>query len=196
MSWNHFDGTDKTMLLGHDDGNAAQDIGRLKVTYHHNWFDGTNQRNPRVRFGDPVHVYNNYYNDTGNYGVASTMDAGVLVEGNYFENVDDPYHLGEGVVRAGPAGGPEQLPGQLRAGADRWQREQPAVHLHPADGVRRQRRRHRRGRHRKGKPARVAPAAQPLTPKPPYPAVIAWIWRQRLESVGWVGGTRRATVVG
>ena len=95
ISSNHADGTDKNMLLGHDDANAAQDVGRLKVTYHHNWFDGTNQRNPRVRFGDQVHVYNNYYNDTANYGVASTQDAGVIVEGNAFENVDDPYHLGE-----------------------------------------------------------------------------------------------------
>ncbi|MFI7542770.1 family 16 glycoside hydrolase [Actinoplanes sp. NPDC049599] len=95
VSYNHADGTDKNMLLGHDDGNAAQDVGRLKVSYHHNWFDATNQRNPRVRFGDQVHVYNNFYNDTGNYGVASTEDAGVLVEGNSFENVDDPYHLGE-----------------------------------------------------------------------------------------------------
>jgi pectate lyase len=95
VSYNHADGTDKNMLLGHDDDNDAQDVGRLKVSYHHNWFDDTNQRNPRVRFGDQVHIYNNYYNDTGNYGVASTMDAGVIVEGNSFENVDDPYHLGE-----------------------------------------------------------------------------------------------------
>jgi pectate lyase len=95
ISYNHADGTDKNMLLGHDDNNAAQDVGRLKVTYHHNWFDATNQRNPRVRFGDQVHVYNNYYNDTGNYGVASTENAGVIVEGNSFEIVDDPYHLGE-----------------------------------------------------------------------------------------------------
>jgi pectate lyase len=95
ISYNHADGTDKNMLLGHDDNNAAQDTGRLKVSYHHNWFDATNQRNPRVRFGDQVHVYNNYYNDTGNYGVASTEDAGVIVEGNSFSNVDDPYHLGE-----------------------------------------------------------------------------------------------------
>jgi pectate lyase len=28
--------------------------------------------------------------------VASTMEAGVLVEGNYFENTEDPYHRGEG----------------------------------------------------------------------------------------------------
>jgi pectate lyase len=95
VSWNHADGTDKNMLLGHDDNNAAQDVGRLKVTYHHNFFDNTNQRNPRVRFGDQVHVFNNFYLNTGDYGVASTMDAGVIVERNSFEGVDDPFHLGE-----------------------------------------------------------------------------------------------------
>jgi hypothetical protein len=36
-------GTDKNMLLGHDD-NAAQGIGRPRVTYHHNVLDGTDQR--------------------------------------------------------------------------------------------------------------------------------------------------------
>ena len=96
VSWNHAYDVDKNMLLGHSDDNGGEDVGRLNVTYHHNWFDGTTQRNPRVRFGDPVHVFNNYYNDIGSYGVASTVDAGVLVEGNYFENTADPFHLGEG----------------------------------------------------------------------------------------------------
>jgi pectate lyase len=86
------------MLLGRDDGDMAQDTGRPRVTYHHNWFDATTQRNPRMRFGDPVHVYNNYYNDTDNYGVASTMNGGVLVERNYFENVEDPTTLVRGVL--------------------------------------------------------------------------------------------------
>ncbi len=35
VSWNHFHGTDKTMLLGHSDTYTA-DVGYLKVTYHHN----------------------------------------------------------------------------------------------------------------------------------------------------------------
>ncbi|MGJ6964615.1 RICIN domain-containing protein [Streptosporangium sp. G11] len=96
ISWNKVTNHDKSMLLGHDDGNGSEDRGRLRVTYHHNWFDGTTQRHPRVRFGNPVHVYNNYYGSVGGYGVASTEGAGVLVEGNYFENTDDPYHLGEG----------------------------------------------------------------------------------------------------
>ncbi|MDT0344907.1 pectate lyase family protein [Streptomyces litchfieldiae] len=96
VSWNHTYDSDKNMLLGHSDSNASEDVGKLRVTYHHNWFDGVNQRNPRVRFGDPVHVYNNYYNDIGSYGVASTENAGVLVEANYFEDTEDPFHLGEG----------------------------------------------------------------------------------------------------
>ncbi|WP_326824349.1 RICIN domain-containing protein [Streptosporangium sp. NBC_01756] len=99
VSWNRFFNHDKTMLLGHSDDNAGEDSGHLRVTYHHNWFDGTNQRHPRVRFGNPVHVYNNYYANVGSgggYGVASTEGAGVLVEGNYFENTADPYHRGEG----------------------------------------------------------------------------------------------------
>jgi pectate lyase len=96
VSWNRVFNHDKSFLLGHSDSNASEDVGRLRVSYHHNWFDGSNQRHPRVRFGNPVHVYNNYYRNVDGYGVASTCNAGVLVEGNYFENVDDPYHRGEG----------------------------------------------------------------------------------------------------
>jgi pectate lyase len=95
VSWNRYHNHDKTALLGHSDSNGSQDRGHLRVTYHHNWFDGTNQRHPRVRFGNPVHVFNNYYSNIGSYGIASTVEAGVLVESNYFENVDDTYHLGE-----------------------------------------------------------------------------------------------------
>jgi pectate lyase len=90
VSWNHLHDHDKSMLLGHSDDNSAEDLGHLRVTYVHNWFDGTVQRHPRVRFANPVHVLNNYYNDNSGYGVASTMNAGVFVERNYFENVANP----------------------------------------------------------------------------------------------------------
>ena len=93
VSWNHFHDHSKTLLLGHSDTYTA-DIGHLRVTYHHNFFDGTDQRHPRVRFGEPVHVYNNYYLNNGLYGVASTENAGVLVEGNYFRNVAFPIYVG------------------------------------------------------------------------------------------------------
>lgn len=93
VSWNRIHDHGKSMLLGHSDDNADQDVGHLRVTYHHNFFDGSDSRHPRVRFGNPVHVYNNYYRNN-EYGVASTMDAGVLVEGNVFTNVEDPTLVG------------------------------------------------------------------------------------------------------
>ena len=89
VSWNVFTNTLETILQGHSD-TFTQDIGFLKVTYHHNWFDGTIERHPRVRFSDPTHVFNNYYLNIGMYGVATTMNAGVLVEGNFFDHVPQP----------------------------------------------------------------------------------------------------------
>lgn len=98
VSWNHFYNHQKTALLGHSDGNADEDVGRLKVTYHHNWWDNTGSRHPRVRFGE-VHVYNNYYDNSQQkmgYGIASTMEADVVIESNYFEKVPHPTYVGYG----------------------------------------------------------------------------------------------------
>ena len=48
---------------------------------------------PSVRFGR-VHVYNNYYNaDSIKYGVRTRLYAECLVEGNYFENMRNPWEL-------------------------------------------------------------------------------------------------------
>ncbi|MBI5474894.1 MAG: hypothetical protein HY961_21340, partial [Ignavibacteriae bacterium] len=87
LSWNHFYGHDKTCLMGHSDSQSSDT--QLKVTYHHNYFDSTGQRHPRVRYGK-AHVYNNYYRKNGIYGVSSNLEADVLVEANYFFNVPIP----------------------------------------------------------------------------------------------------------
>ncbi len=91
VSWCHFHDHHKTCLLGHSDKekNLEVDRGKLRVTYHHNFFDGTKSRHPRVRVAEGVHVFNNYFR-ANEYGVAATMDAAVLVEGNYFEQVAQP----------------------------------------------------------------------------------------------------------
>jgi pectate lyase len=93
VSWNYFYNQDKTCLLGHSASNSAEDTGHFKVTYHHNYF-GATQRQPRVRFAFLTHVYNNYYvapaDPTNNYGIASTCNAYVLAEGNYFKNMLHP----------------------------------------------------------------------------------------------------------
>ncbi|GAB2883305.1 pectate trisaccharide-lyase [Uliginosibacterium flavum] len=91
ISYSHFKNHSKTMLIGHSDG-ASTDAGFLKTSIHHNWFQ-TDQRHPRVRFGE-VHVYNNFYDGNKIYGIASTMEADVLVEGNYFKNVLYPAYVG------------------------------------------------------------------------------------------------------
>ena len=102
VSWNHFAATDKSMLISHSDGAASTDTGHLRVSIHHNFFDNSRQRHPRVRFGEPVHVYNNYFLGNELYGVASTMNAGVLVEGNYFSGVAHPCHSTGGYADSGP----------------------------------------------------------------------------------------------
>lgn len=93
VAWNHFRNQNKVLLAGHSDENAGQDVGRLKVTYHHNWFDGTAQRHPLVRFGE-AHVFNNYYDDVVLYGVGSAAEAEVLVQANYFDGVRLPSSRG------------------------------------------------------------------------------------------------------
>jgi pectate lyase len=95
VSWNYLHDHIKCSLVGHSDSNASEDTGHLRMTYHHNFFARCDQRNPRVRFGNPVHVFNNYFLDITLYAIASTENAGILVEGNYFENTPDPFHLGQ-----------------------------------------------------------------------------------------------------
>lgn len=73
----------KTILVGHSDSNAAQDTDKLKVTFTYNWFQETEQRNPRVRF-DEVPVRNNLYTDISSYGIG--VSAQVIAEENVFIN--------------------------------------------------------------------------------------------------------------
>nr|BFE74429.1 hypothetical protein GCM10020092_077300 [Actinoplanes digitatis] len=150
VSWNRLHDHDKSMLLGHSDDNSGEDLGHLRVTYVHNWFEGTNQRHPRVRFANPVHVLNNYYSNVGSYGVASTENAGVYVERNYFENVANPTVTQTGDSAAEQHQGAEQLQGQLghRAGPQRRQRRRDPLLLHPAGEQHGQGHRHRGRRHR------------------------------------------------
>jgi len=106
VSWNIFRDHWKTSLVGHSDDNGSEDRGHLRVTYHHNWFDRTFERSPRVRFGETVHVFNNYYsnilNDSASYAIASVEDAGLLVESNVFENVRQACWSASGYADSGP----------------------------------------------------------------------------------------------
>lgn len=78
MSYNHFWDTGKSNLLGLSEGPNPG-----FVTYHHNWYDHSDSRHPRIRYFT-VHVYNNYYDGNSKYGIGSTLGSSVFVEGNYF----------------------------------------------------------------------------------------------------------------
>ncbi|WP_166241384.1 pectinesterase family protein [Paenibacillus turpanensis] len=92
LSYNHFANHDKTMLIGSSDSDAM-DMGRLRTTIHHNYFENIVQRAPRVRYGQ-IHLYNNYYNSSSELGMLYSVGVGassqIISENNYFENVRAP----------------------------------------------------------------------------------------------------------
>jgi len=77
-------------LVGGGD-NSPGDVGKLNVTWHHNWWaDNVMERQPRVRYGKN-HVLNNLYTCAGdNYCVRAGMQAQILVESNVFSGVKNP----------------------------------------------------------------------------------------------------------
>lgn len=84
-SYNRFVSRDKVMLIG-SSNTVGPDVGRLNVTLHHNVFDGTLQRLPRVRFGK-VDIYNNYYRLAGegfSYALGVGVQSAIYAENNYF----------------------------------------------------------------------------------------------------------------
>jgi len=83
VSYNHYWDSGKTHLLG----NGTETPGYL--TYHHNWYDHSDSRHPRVRFHN-VHVYNNYYDGVGKYGIGATMGSSIFAEANYFRDTKKP----------------------------------------------------------------------------------------------------------
>ncbi|MFC0876408.1 T9SS type A sorting domain-containing protein [Saccharicrinis sp. FJH2] len=85
FSYNHFWDTGKSNLLGLSEGTTQG----LFITYHHNWYDHSDSRHPRVRYYS-AHVYNNYYDGIAKYGVGSTLGSSVFVEGNYFRHCRYP----------------------------------------------------------------------------------------------------------
>lgn len=85
FSYNHFWDSGKSNLLGLSEGSMAD----LYITYHHNWYDHSDSRHPRVRYYS-AHVYNNYYDGNSKYGAGSTLGSSVFMEGNYFRNAKYP----------------------------------------------------------------------------------------------------------
>ena len=83
LAFNHFWDSGKCNLLG----NGTEDPEKL--TYHHNWYDHSDSRHPRVRFHS-AHVVNNYYDGVAKYGVGATQGSSIFVQNNYFRATKNP----------------------------------------------------------------------------------------------------------
>ena len=86
LSYNHFWDSGKCNLL---DASAGTN-GSNYLSYHHNWYDHSDSRHPRIRNATAVHVYNNYYDGNSKYGIGVTSGSSCLAESNYFRNAHDP----------------------------------------------------------------------------------------------------------
>ncbi|WP_170941665.1 fibronectin type III domain-containing protein [Cellvibrio mixtus] len=88
VSYNLFNDSSRAGLVGYNDSDT-----NTNITFHHNWYKNIEQRTPLIR-NALVHVYNNYWsNPTQTYmihAINSRADAQVLVESNYFYNVNNP----------------------------------------------------------------------------------------------------------
>lgn len=83
VSYNHYWDSGKAALVG------LSESAEFFVTFHHNWFDHSDSRHPRIRTAS-VHIYNNFFDGISKYGVGVTTGASAFVEANYFRNAKYP----------------------------------------------------------------------------------------------------------
>ncbi len=107
VSYNYFHDHDKLNLVGGSDQNTADD-GKLRITFHHNYFKNVGQRAPRVRFGQ-VHVYNNYYEGSAQastypslYFMGVGYKSQIIANNNYF--VREAGALPQSLIQVSPGG--------------------------------------------------------------------------------------------
>lgn len=84
ISYNHFYDSGKCSL-----GGMKSESTDCWLSYHHNWFDHSDSRHPRIRTMF-FHIYNNYFDGNSKYGVGMTMGGSAFVEQNYFRNCKYP----------------------------------------------------------------------------------------------------------
>ncbi|QSF45311.1 pectate lyase family protein [Paenibacillus tianjinensis] len=83
ISYNHYWDSGKSSLVG------LTEPAEFFATFHHNWFDHSDSRHPRIRVAS-VHIYNNFYDGISKYGVGVTSGGSAFVESNYFRHTKYP----------------------------------------------------------------------------------------------------------
>lgn len=115
ISYNHFWDSGKMSLCG-----MKSESGPNYITYHHNWFDHSDSRHPRIRTMT-VHVYNNYFDGNAKYGVGVTYGGNAFVEQNFYRNAHDPMMISmQGTDAQGAGTFSGEKGGQIKAYANKF----------------------------------------------------------------------------
>ncbi len=85
-SYNHFWDNGKCNLQG-----MKSESTETYITYHHNWFNNTQSRNPRARNAH-IHSYNNLFSTNSEYGICASYNSKIFSECNYFEKAVNPLY--------------------------------------------------------------------------------------------------------
>ncbi len=94
ISYNHFWESGKSMGCG----GSTETVPTFYVTFHHNWFDHVDSRNPRLHY-TTAHVYNNYFDGVSKYCIGNTTETSAFVEANHFRHCDRPMMIsGQGTA--------------------------------------------------------------------------------------------------
>ncbi|PRX25399.1 RICIN domain-containing protein [Actinoplanes italicus] len=86
VSWNVLETGNKAFGIGWTENVTA------RMTIHHNWIKGTNQRNPSTDNVAYAHLYNNHLQNITSYGNLSRGGTKMVLENSYFDNVANPYY--------------------------------------------------------------------------------------------------------
>lgn len=88
IAYNHYIATHKTGLIGGSDS-----VATASVTFHHNYYEGCNQRMPLGRQAN-MHMYNNYYAGSTMYSISLRAGAYAFIENCVFtEGAKSKYPL-------------------------------------------------------------------------------------------------------
>lgn len=103
LSWNRFDGSNPAVCGSqHHYTNA---VTNSQVTLHHNFWNKTSGRNPKLDgSATRAHLYNNYWLDITYFAVNANNGAQARIEASYFANSSRPHWTeGSGLIDANMA---------------------------------------------------------------------------------------------
>ena len=78
IAYNRYNGTHKTGIVG-----SGDDVYQAAFTFHHNYYNGCDQRMPLGRQAN-MHMYNNFYSSSGKYSISLRGGAYAFVENCVF----------------------------------------------------------------------------------------------------------------